>query len=91
MSICDIEYELLKLCKNKSLTTCEKEFVNKVFSNNIISVEYDDNEFLLSASFFGNPDMIIILKKYNVNTNIYDNKPYRLALQNNNIECIKLL
>ena len=91
MNINDIECELLKLCKNKSLSNNEKEFVDYIFSNKILNVEYEDNEFLLSSSFFGNSDMINILKKYNADTHIYDNKPYRLALQNNNINCIQLL
>ena len=62
MDIIDIEYKLLKLCKNGFLTDDDKNFINAVFANKILNVDYDDNEFLLSSSFFGNSDMIKILK-----------------------------
>lgn len=86
-----IVYEILYLCKKIKLSEKEKEELDYIFDNNIIDIDYDMGEFILSSAFFGNSDMINILKKHNANINICDNKPYRLAIQNNNLYCAKLL
>jgi hypothetical protein len=86
-----IIYEILNLCKKNKLTDNEINNLNELFDNNIVDINYDDGEFILSSSFFGNADMLNILINHNANIHIFDNKPYRLAVQNNNIECIKIL
>ena len=83
--------EILFLCQQNNLSQEEKEQLNYIFSNKIIDVNYDDYSFILISSFYGNSDMINILKNNNADIHIYNDKPYCLAMQNNNIECINLL
>ena len=86
----EYEYEMLKLCKKQELTDEDKAYAHKIFTNKMLAVDYDDNIFLMSSAFFGNSDMIEILKCYDVDINIEEKKAYRLAKQNNN-SCMKLL
>jgi hypothetical protein len=57
----NVEFEILKLCKKNSLKNKDVEFLNYVFSNNIIDKNYCDSEFLELASYYENFDMIKIL------------------------------
>lgn len=56
-----------------------------------MDINYDGGDFILSSAFFGNADMITILKNHKVNIHIQNDKPYRLAVQNNDVDCIKIL
>ena len=85
-----IFYEILHLCKKNSLSDDEKKHLNYVFDQNIIDINCDDCNFILSSSFFGNSDMVQILINHNADIHIDNNKPHRLAIQNNNIECIRI-
>ena len=60
----NVEFEILKLCKKNKLQNNDVEFLNYVFGNNIIDVNYDGSEFFELASYYKNIDMINILKKY---------------------------
>ena len=57
--------EILFLCQQNNLSQEEKEQLNYIFSNKIIDVNYDDYSFILISSFYGNSDMINILKNNN--------------------------
>lgn len=91
MDITGIEYKILELCKKQNLTQDDIDFVNYIFQNNILNVDFDDCEFILSASFFRNYKMVELLIKNNANIHVDNNKPYRLALQNGDEKCMKLL
>ena len=87
----DIIFDILCLCKKKELNYKEISTLKYIFENNIVDVNYDNGRFILSASFFGNYDMINILKLYGANIYVNEKKPYKLALQNNNIKCLDIL
>ena len=70
----EYEYEMLKLCKKPEMTDEEKAYAHKIFTNKMLTVDYDDNIFLMSSAFFGNSDMIEILKCYDVDINIEEKK-----------------
>ena len=87
----NIIFDILYLCQKRNLTDEEINMLVSVFENKIIDVNYNNSCFISSASFFGNYYMIKILKKYGANITTDDNKPYKLALQNSNLDCLELL
>ncbi len=91
MDIVDIEYKILDMCQQGNLEKKDVDFLNNVFQNNILDVNFDGCEFILTATFYKNHDMIKLLIKNNAKIDVEDYKPLRLALQNEDEEGVKLL
>ncbi len=81
--------EIYYYCHKKTLTDEEINFLNHIFENNIVNVNYDDGEFILSSAFFGNSKMVEILLSYGANVNL--DRAYHLAIQNHHLDCARLL
>lgn len=82
---------VLFLCEKNDLNLQEKEYIVSLLDNDIINVNYDNSSFILTAAYYGNLDILKILKEYYGNMTIDNNKPLRLALQNKNTECAQFL
>ena len=82
---------ILFLCEKNDLNLQEKEYIISLLENDIVNVDYDNSSFILTTAYYGNLDMLKILKEYHGNMTIDNNKPLRLALQNKNIECAQFL
>lgn len=91
LNIDDIIFDVLRLCQKKKLNENDITMLKYIFENQLIDVNFDNGRFILSASFFGNYDMLKIMKEYGADMYIDNDKPYKLALQNNNIDCMKIL
>jgi hypothetical protein len=75
----NIEFEILKLCKKNKLNDDDINFLNYVFSNDIIDVNYEESEFFNLASYYKNNDMLNVL-----NANYFKHR----ELQKNDIKLI---
>lgn len=66
MNFDNVEFEILKLCKKYNLKNEDFEYLDFVFDNNIIDVNFNDSEFLDLAEYYNNIIMINYIKRKNI-------------------------
>ena len=59
--------------------------------NKIIDPNYDNGLLIIYCAFYGNIEMLEILKKYGADITIREYEALLLASQNGHIDCVKLL